>query len=283
MNTSASRKIESLTQNVNTFPREVSVWNKLMSECIKLKVQMTKCQLTSLLFNKLKQKNIGTPAIEKYVRNEVRMPKYHDRVRSRLLKFKIENLSIEKEIVKAKYVNKYAYIVRRWGQYRSIFSQFNIIMQSEVESTWKAGRQKIKNKIEFLSKKRSNPDLVSGEWNGILISDDKLKSRYEEPVIEPLNYGNIQLSDNEKKVLTLPPKFTTFENISREKMEVAAEVMVDKLRWEDRSRKQRDNGTWTEDWEWDQVQNKTVYDESKKSLDFAKQRHCDHLLSQISI
>ena len=143
MNTSASRKIESLTQNVNTFPREVSVWNKLMSECIKLKVQMTKCQLTSLLFNKLKQKNIGTPAIEKYVRNEARTDRLRNRNRKMLLKLKLENAHYEETKARNRFSAKLDYLRRRWGRYHYIMNEFYGIMETEVTRIWSAGRSKI--------------------------------------------------------------------------------------------------------------------------------------------
>ena len=58
-------------------------------------------------------------------------------------------------------------------------------------------------------------------------------------------------------------------------MAAAAEVMVDKLRWERRAQEERDGEPWSEEVEWEYVQAKTVYNEATGSLDFAKRRVTD--------
>ena len=93
--------------------------------------------------------------------------------------------------------------------------------------------------------------------------------------MEPLNYGNVELSAAEKKAILLPPKQTVFDKISKEQLEVAAEVLANKIRWELRARDQREGAEWTEEHEWELVKEKMVFDEPNKSMNFAKQRVTD--------
>ena len=82
------------------------------------------------------------------------------------------------------------------------------------------------------------------------------------------------MSEGEKKAVALGPKFTTYETITKHKIDVAAEELVTKLRWESRSREERE-GEWTEEWEWDQVKQKIVFDEPNGTMNYSKQRVTD--------
>ena len=55
----------------------------------------------------------------------------------------------------------------------------------------------------------------------------------------PIKYVGIVTSPEEDAVLSLPSGFTSYESITREKVEVAAEVLIAKCRWELRSRVER--------------------------------------------
>ena len=73
------------------------------------------------------------------------------------------------------------------------------------------------------------PSLVKkipDEIDGILISDSKLREKFEEPVIEPMVSGGLHLSAPEKKALLVTPGTTTYEPISMDKMAVATEAAV---------------------------------------------------------
>ena len=189
---------------------------------------------------------------------------------------KLENARLEELKARSRLIAKLTYLNRRWGHYTYIISQFNVIMQNETEIVWKEGHDKMKKKVRFLCTKYDNKTVeVESVWEGILLSDELLKGKYEEPEVKPVNIGNIQISEAEEKVLKLPSKFTVFENITKQKIEVATEVMMAKMRWDERLKKERNDQEWTEEWEWNQVQNKTVFDPSNNSLNFAKQRVTD--------
>ena len=148
-------------------------------------------------------------------------------------------------------------------------------MQNEVELLWDFLKMKNKRKIKFLQGKWNNPrSKVVETWRGVDISDDKLRQRFP-PISQPQYPTTVQLSESEKLVMQLPPKFTTYDKIEKNKLDVAGEVLADKIRWELRSREQREGQPWTEEKEWEDVRKKTVYDEIKGEVKFARQRVTD--------
>ena len=103
----------------------------------------------------------------------------------------------------------------------------------------------------------------------------------------PLIFGNIGTTADEVAAMSLPPKFTTYAAIEVAEIEVAAEVMAAKVKWELRARENRNGdttvqsqnqdrgGAWTEDWELEQVREKEVYQNETATIDFANQRVTD--------
>jgi hypothetical protein len=67
----ANHNILRLTDNVMISPAENSVWKKLMTKTINLKIAMTRRQLTLNLLRKLRTKKIGTNTVEHFAYREV--------------------------------------------------------------------------------------------------------------------------------------------------------------------------------------------------------------------
>ena len=132
-----------------------------------------------------------------------------------------------------------------------------------------------KQKITLEHIKYKQKQAFPYELEGILISDERLKASFEDPVIQPAIYEGLDLSHQEQEALKLPPKFTMYESLSREKMANSSEVLVDKLRWEERARQQREGAPWSTEWEWDKVKKATVFDEPNKTMDHARERVTD--------
>ena len=63
MRPTASHRLYQITMNVNSPPGELCVWNKLMKNCINIKLKVTKLQSANLLLLKLRSKNQGTNSI----------------------------------------------------------------------------------------------------------------------------------------------------------------------------------------------------------------------------
>ena len=108
------------------------------------------------------------------------------------------------------------------------------------------------------------------------ISDSKLDELFEAPTTEVPNPDKIPLSDPEKQVLSLPPKFTKYEDITVSKINASAEALACKLRWEQMERNQREEGeSLNEEEEWEKVQAKTVLDEENGTMRFSNRRVTD--------
>ena len=140
--------------------------------------------------------------------------------------------------------------------------ELRVIMQDEVSTVWERGCVSMKRKVRHLREKWSKRQVtVSEGMRGIAISDYDLDVFCErgglpeqglEPSrtsVDPPLYGGSSISGNQKSILSLPPKFTTYEQISDTAMEVEMEVMNCKLRWEMMSRDERGGEEWSEGWE----------------------------------
>jgi hypothetical protein len=232
----ASHNILRLTDNVMISPAENSVWKKLMTKTVNLKIAMTRRQLTLNLLRKLRTKKIGTNTVEHIAYREVLgrgggdMDKRSRTTVDYIMKGKVKNSEDEVRKVRQKFERKYQYLQRRWGHYLDIMATFNTIMQAEVTREWEDGKLRSRRKIEHLEGKwgkKTKREHVgeNGEWRGIKFGDEAL----EEVVAKdnkPLKYGGVVTSSEEDAILSLPSGFTSYESITREKVEVAAEVLV---------------------------------------------------------
>ena len=76
-------------------------------------------------------------------------------------------------------MRKMDYLKRRWGHHSLIMQQFLVIMQAEVSEVRDKGRERIRNKINFLrNRERGKKTAVPEEVEGILISEEKMRERF---------------------------------------------------------------------------------------------------------
>ena len=73
----------------------------------------------------------------------------------------------------------------------------------------------------------------------------------------------------------MPHKFTTFEPIRVDKIKVSTEIMKDKIRWELRSREEREDRPWTEDMEFKEQDEKEVFRPEERKMEFSRRRVTD--------
>ena len=160
------------------------MWNKLNKQCVNVnnKIRYTQCRLTVLELTKMREKNLGTKDTEAFVDKSNKFVR--DKLRRSIMKHKISNAMYDENVARRRFIAKYDYISRRWGHNRSIMSSFKTIMQEEVDQVWNEGREKTKEKIEHLMKKRRMRRLTPTTppvWRGISISDEQLERRFAEP------------------------------------------------------------------------------------------------------
>ena len=220
----------------------------------------------------MKQNCLNTPGIAKYLKFEVREDDQRSKIRRKLLSFMIGNATSEENFLRKAFMKKMYYLKKRWGHNTIIMTQFLNFMQAKVSEVWDQGREKIRRKINFLrNRDRGEKEAIPEELEGILISDEKLTERFEAPVIQPLTGGQA-VTRGKEKAISLNPKETVRERVMRDKLAVASEVLADKIRWELRSREERDGADWTEDWEQEKVQKGIVFDEENTLMDHSKER-----------
>ena len=281
MRPSTSHRIKTLTSNVTVSPAELSLWNKLMGLTINSKVKVTKRVLTVNLLKTLKEKNIGTNEIEHHLKNKSWNNHWSSKMRKCMLNVKIDHANVELSKARSIFSRQYKHLIGRWGHNNVISSRFKQLMQNEVEYYWESGKAKNNEKVKHLKEKwnlyfdnkykKANVDT----WKDIAISDKALKESLGEKETVVAAYGGVDLSEEEKKVLKLPPKFTTFEQLSKVMMETAVEVLNAKIRMENRARERREGRPWSPDEEYDDILQRTVYDAEDAIMDFAKRRVTD--------
>ena len=259
----------------------MGVWTKIMIQTINLKIKITKCRSTVLQLTKLRQRGQGTNDVEQYVRG-LRNMETRTRVRRDIMKHKIADAKYQENLARSRFEAKYNYLKRRWGRWFTIWTRFSQIMQSEVNHVWQKSREKSSKKIRFLTNKwKSAPPAREPvhEWRGVMISDQRLEENFEAQKMEPIAESDIQLTEAEKFITTLPPKHTVYSPINVLDMAIEAEIMIDKLRWDIRTQEERGRRgmlvDWSEEEEWEEVQRRTVYDEANAKLSFAKYRVTD--------
>ena len=130
---------------------------------------------------------------------------------------------------------------KEWRNNNKIFKELRInrsfeeIIRQEKTIKRRQLKKKRRKNINFLLKRKES-DIKSDEDN----STDRLcKSvkTYDRKIPEsfsntPEIYGGANIDKNESSILSLPPKYTIFEKIHKEKCMVEIETMATKYRWE---------------------------------------------------
>ena len=263
------------TWNV-TASQESSLWNKIMKETLNLNIKVCKRSLTVLLLKKLHHKQVGTPDVENFLKNNVRVNYVKRAMRRNMMKVKMIDATFEMQKIKKKFQARMEYLQRRWGQNKEILKDFKEIMQREIEEIWETGREKVKSKIKFLNEKWGKQrEPVGSNFRGIAISDEALEEKFPPVPNKVSKYGNVETNEFEDAALSLPPGFREYGKIKIDDINAASEAMITKARWEMRSRKERGGKPWSEEFEWNQVQQKTVFDDENRMMEFSKRRVTD--------
>ncbi len=94
-------------------------------------------------------------------------------------------------------------------------------------------RSKHRKKIRHLQRKyKTKPNTIPDEIDGIVIKDQEIPEGYSST---PRTYGGITLTNEEETLLSLPPKYATYNKVNTEECEAEVEKCLAKLRWEDRN------------------------------------------------
>ena len=91
-------------------------------------------------------------------------------------------------------------------------------------------KEKRKTKQKFLCEKYILYGNIPDEIDGILVRDQEIPETYYDTA-KPRCYGGVVIDENEERLLSLPPKFSVYEDIDTVKCVVQVEKGLSKLRW----------------------------------------------------
>ena len=235
MRRTTSHKLSFLMYNQRAnSPMEARVWTKIAKLAFNLKIKMTKRVSTVLLLQKLQKRKTGTNDVE-YFCKTIKRKFARNKMRQTMMSNKIRDAKYKETKARNLFNSKYNYLVRRWGHNRAFMSQFNILLQQEIEFIWKTEKARVQSKIDFLVNKWHKNNLSKPEHRdeiqNVAVSDEKLNEKFGPPVDDlPVTFGGVQLSESEAKVLALPPKFCVFPKIEMEDVQVALQTLCCKAR-----------------------------------------------------
>ena len=109
---------------------------------------------------------------------------------------------------------------------------FQSIKRNHVESIWKEGRDKNQAKLNFLLSKWKTSVKENENIRNVKYSDADLEDVVVSDVDENIiAYGNVEVSENVKSVLGLPPKLMTYNSIDLIQVETEIQKGLTKARY----------------------------------------------------
>ena len=109
--------------------------------------------------------------------------------------------------------------------------------------------------------KYATSDITPDDIEGITVCDQQCAEEFD---TSPRIYGGTEITDEEKALLTLPPKFSTFQKVDPVDCSAQVEKSLSKLRWEIRQKEQEEIGETVEEAEF--------YNPANLTFDFRQMR-----------
>ena len=89
----------------------------------------------------------------------------------------------------------------------------------------------MKNKLDFLKEKhKPEIEIIPETYRGVNVGD--IQTNKNNGLEVPTVIDDIELDDNEKKVMNFPPKNTVFQKLLEVELEVDIEECFMKMRWD---------------------------------------------------
>ena len=228
--------------------------------------KLTNRQLTVDLLRKLYERKVGTHEVEsvakKLVKGETRR---NPELVKTILQIKLDDAlvwvnRIKKQLMREK-VNLYISI-NRGGLLKEEFWSRAI---SENKKRWKAGKEKIQEKVNRLENTYKGVRTYTGMVGNIRVGDREL-GEDEEASRDPLTVG-VEINESEAKVLTKDQRFRDWNKISKDDVECDINVGLDNLRREIRKVEENGGTTLTEEEAEIERENSNVVRLKDKALD----------------
>ena len=115
---------------------------------------------------------------------------------------------------------------------RGLHNEFENIFKDTVKQTRKNVQKTSENKISWLKGKwKEKPKELPSEIRGINLEECNINEIDNHFDANPREYGNVEISSNERKLLELPPKFGLMEKVDTTECMINVERVLNQIRW----------------------------------------------------
>ena len=181
------------------------------------------------LFTVLCKKKIGTNAMENHCRR-VCSGLSRGRQRStleRIMKWRLQDARSRMNDAKRENTRVWRE-AKRHLRIHNVCDGYIAIWRRDKEIYQRQLREKLQSKVSTLVQRFSSRKAVPDTVRDIIVQDQQIPEGFSN---EPRCYGGVELSADERAVLTLPPKFAAFSKIDSTDCEAQVEKGLAKLRW----------------------------------------------------
>ena len=244
-----------------------------MLEAAKLNIKMTKAAHKVDLLKNLRQRKIGTPAIEKACKLVTEGDR-DEKVVVEILGVAINLADSRKHSTKMNCFKgmREAEKVLPAGWRVNIFRR---IVHEECEFVWNVKKEKARKKLDHLEKKVKGRRIQNLRVEGVRISNEDLYEEFGiEEEDEAMAYG-VDLDENEKAFLKLPKCMADFPKLEKEQMYTDIHVAAAKVRLDFKQKQNNDGEDLTEKENNEEIKSRMVFDLETKELDFSNRRVTD--------
>ena len=240
-------KISKLLENNNfTNSEGRSRAYKAMKQILKQTTKVCKAESVLNMFKVMCRENLTLKTVEAMCK-KLCYPRIERRrdLEKRIMEWKLKDAKSAVAIEKNR-------LTLEWRRNIEILKEFRInksmkkIAKSERTIQKCTLKREKKKKIEFLKRRRENEADNRDQYrsNREYLCSTVITHDQEVPVTfdnEARIYGRAEVNEKEMAALRLPPKYTVYEKINKERCQIEIESMVTKYRWE--MMKEKENNT----------------------------------------
>ena len=247
--------------------------NQIMKTALKTNIKLARRNLTLNLLMSMKKQGLGTKDAEKIAADLNRNTEGRNaKTVKDVMKWKTKDAEKELSKVKKEYceVRKELREVVPWRTEAG--RRFGWLTKCVVNEEWDEGRKTNEKKVNKQKDGVKTKNAKIDVYEEVKVSDEALGEDVEDEM-EPKVYGGVQLVEDEKTAMKLPPKFAEYVKLDIYNIETEIEKGCTKWRYELMNEDENEG-----EHEEDTVQNdksKPVYDIENKKLDMAMVRATD--------
>ena len=155
----------------------------------------------------------------------------------------------------------------RFVDRKDLLVEIGKIKVRAVEREWRRYKGVLGKKYQWLVSKGGGREIGHEQQDKSLSvkKDSELIEKFGNHSVEPVVYGGMSLGGDEKKVLSLPPKYAFYEKLNFEDLRLEVRKAGVKMRWSERQKK--------EEFDLEQdIRDSTAYIKGCNSVDFSRTR-----------